>query len=216
MTGISKPPIIGVLKETQLGERRVALVPADARRLTSRARIFIESGAGDAAGFPDRDYLEVGAAIVQRPTILDQSDGVLAIHAPADLSRLKMGVLLISLGGRDVGVVEVARARYIPHLGLERLPHIPSARSMDALASQSRTGGQKPPAASRRWSRNMRALLEHLITAEARLQLRFDDPITMGLLGAEVVQGDAAERRHVRERARDSREMQNRRTVVLH
>lgn len=42
-------------------ERRVALVPADVRRLTERATVTVERGAGAGAGHRDDAYIDVGA-----------------------------------------------------------------------------------------------------------------------------------------------------------
>jgi NAD(P) transhydrogenase subunit alpha len=53
---------IGALKETTPGERRVALAPESCKKLIQAGyEVAIESGAGDAAGFPDAAYTEVGA-----------------------------------------------------------------------------------------------------------------------------------------------------------
>ncbi len=49
---------IAVLKETDPGERRVALVPESCRKLiTAGYEISIETAAGDAAGYRDDDDL---------------------------------------------------------------------------------------------------------------------------------------------------------------
>lgn len=53
-----------LLKETRAGESRVALVPKDVAKLTQLgAEVFVEQGAGIAAGFTDQQYTEVGAII---------------------------------------------------------------------------------------------------------------------------------------------------------
>ena len=47
---------IGVPKETWSGERRTALVPANAKKLIAAGfAITVESGTGLAAGFTDKD-----------------------------------------------------------------------------------------------------------------------------------------------------------------
>ena len=56
----------GVLKETWPGETRVAVVPGVVPALAKAGiEVAIESGAGDAAGFPDAQYAEKGAAVVE-------------------------------------------------------------------------------------------------------------------------------------------------------
>ena len=55
---------VGVLRETKVGENRVALLPSGARALTERDHeVFIETQAGLGSGFPDNAYEEVGAKI---------------------------------------------------------------------------------------------------------------------------------------------------------
>src|SRR5437879_6597787 len=55
---------VGVTRETAPGERRVALVPETAGKLTAAGfDVVVERGAGDAASFPDSAYDEAGASI---------------------------------------------------------------------------------------------------------------------------------------------------------
>ncbi|HWR52753.1 MAG TPA: alanine dehydrogenase [Bryobacteraceae bacterium] len=55
---------IGVLKETNPEDRRVALTPPAVRQLTERGHmVWVESGAGVGAMFPDDAYLRAGANI---------------------------------------------------------------------------------------------------------------------------------------------------------
>ena len=56
---------ISIPRETVSEERRVALVPSGIDLLVrSGHRVYVESGAGDGAGFPDDTYEKVGAKIV--------------------------------------------------------------------------------------------------------------------------------------------------------
>ena len=76
---------IAVPKETSPGERRVALVPESCKKLIQAGyEIAIESGAGDAAGFQDPLYREVGVALQADPAaLLGAADLVLKVTAPA-------------------------------------------------------------------------------------------------------------------------------------
>jgi alanine dehydrogenase len=47
---------VGVLVERATGERRVALIPPDIKKLISKATFVIESGAGREAGLDDSTY----------------------------------------------------------------------------------------------------------------------------------------------------------------
>ncbi|SVE15786.1 uncharacterized protein METZ01_LOCUS468640, partial [marine metagenome] len=51
--------IAGVTKETFPGERRVALVPDSLAALAKASvEVVVESGAGEAAGYPDEAYTQ--------------------------------------------------------------------------------------------------------------------------------------------------------------
>ncbi len=57
--------IIGVPKETKVGEFRVALTPGGTENLRSQGHsVLIQKGAGEHAGFHDSDYRKAGAALV--------------------------------------------------------------------------------------------------------------------------------------------------------
>jgi len=57
--------IIGVPKEIQDNEYRVALVPEGARALKAKGhKVLVEKGAGEGSGFPDAEYRKAGAEIV--------------------------------------------------------------------------------------------------------------------------------------------------------
>lgn len=59
---------IFLAKESRAGEQRVALVPADVAVLSEKGHsVFIESGAGSAAGFGDKDYQSAGAKVIKIP-----------------------------------------------------------------------------------------------------------------------------------------------------
>src|SRR5436190_2013049 len=104
---------IGALKETSAGERRVALVPESCKKLVQAGYdVAIESGAGDAAGFSDAAYAEVGATTQPDAAALTGgSDLLLKVTAPtidgdlsADLSAEAQGAKADARqreGGRD-------------------------------------------------------------------------------------------------------------------
>src|SRR2546426_11943518 len=56
---------VGVPRETAAGERRVALVPETVKRLAGGGfEVAVERGAGEAASFPNPDYEQAGAGLV--------------------------------------------------------------------------------------------------------------------------------------------------------
>ena len=55
---------IGIPRENKERESRVSLVPGDVRKLVEAGHaVFVEHGAGLAAGFPDKEYKGAGARI---------------------------------------------------------------------------------------------------------------------------------------------------------
>src|SRR5262245_18165441 len=89
-----------VPKETAAGERRVALAPESAKKLIQAGyEIAIESGAGEAAGFPDAAYRDLGAAIEpNRAALLGSADLVLKVGAPTADEVAAMRPAAIYLG----------------------------------------------------------------------------------------------------------------------
>ncbi len=81
---------IGVPKETTLQEMRVALVPSAAGLLVENGvRVLIEKGAGGPANFPDRQYSELGAEILDSADAIYKADIILKV-APPSISEIKL------------------------------------------------------------------------------------------------------------------------------
>jgi H+-translocating NAD(P) transhydrogenase subunit alpha len=104
-------PNIGVLAEHFSGERRVALVPADVRRLTKLATVTVERSAGAEAGHRDEAYIDASATSVDRLAIVSSARVILGVRAPSDLSSFQPGTVVVSLGGRDEDVARTVSAR---------------------------------------------------------------------------------------------------------
>jgi alanine dehydrogenase len=81
---------IGIPKEIAFQENRVPLVPdAVALLVNNGHRILIETGAGKAAHFDDKDYSEAGAEIVHSPEEVYKADIILKI-APPTLEEIEL------------------------------------------------------------------------------------------------------------------------------
>ena len=74
--------IVGFVKETFPGERRVALAPNVIPALTkAKVEIIFEAGAGVEAGFPDSSYEEKGAKVVaSRAEVFSKADVILQVR----------------------------------------------------------------------------------------------------------------------------------------
>lgn len=74
---------IGVLKEIKQDEHRVALQPIQAKDLSRLGhKIYVESGAGEWAGFSDGDYQASGAIVVLKNELLAEARLLLKVKAP--------------------------------------------------------------------------------------------------------------------------------------
>ncbi|ERS91118.1 hypothetical protein Q671_00805 [Halomonas sp. PBN3] len=137
------------MRERYPGESRVALTPANVATLTGLGcEVFVETGAGDAAGFANDVYREAGAEILEtRAQLLDQSEIVLCVDGAHEeaLADLRDGHICIGMldplnkTERFLGLAK----RNITSLALELVPRISRAQSMDALSSIATLAGYK-------------------------------------------------------------------------
>jgi NAD(P) transhydrogenase subunit alpha len=152
--------IVGVPKETYPGERRVAIVPGVVPALVKAGlSVLVEAGAGEAAGFPDSEYRDKGAAIVERGEVFAKADVILQVRtlganpdaAKADLALLRKGQVVIGFA-EPLAALEAPNAldegkalaeRGVTLFGMELMPRITRAQSMDALSSQATVAGYK-------------------------------------------------------------------------
>ena len=145
---------IAVPRETAPAERRVALVPESCKKLMQAGyEIAIESRAGEAAGFADAAYRELGVAVESDPaTLLGSADLVLKIAAPAtgDAGRDETGWMrrgTIYIGSlmplRNLEAVRALAARNITAFATDAIPRTTRAQPMDTLSSMASIGGYK-------------------------------------------------------------------------
>lgn len=74
---------ISCLKEIMESEGRVALTPKGAAELVKKNhRVFIERGAGEKSGFPDKEYRAAGARIVLREKAWREGELILKVKQP--------------------------------------------------------------------------------------------------------------------------------------
>ena len=138
---------IGVPRETTSGEQRVALVPETVEKLIAASfEVVVEKGAGEAASFPDAQYADAGATLVDATAALGAAIVVkVRTPSPDETGRLARGGLLIGFLAPLTDAEGVARlqAAGVKAFALESIPRISRAQSMDALSSQSTVAGYK-------------------------------------------------------------------------
>jgi proton-translocating NAD(P)+ transhydrogenase subunit alpha len=137
---------VGVVRQDDAGERRVALVPESVARLAALGLgTVVQEGAGAAAWFPDAEYAAAGATVLPGQALYERADVVVCVHPPEG-APLRAGQLLLGL---LQPLLEPALARRLAEakvsaVSLDGLPRTLSrAQSMDALTSQANVAGYK-------------------------------------------------------------------------
>lgn len=147
--------IIGVPKESVVGEKRISLVPRHVPLLQKEGFIVhLESGAGIGARFTDAMYEEEGVKIIpNRENLFNESKIILTVRGlrtndktgSEDLNLLKENQILIGLMDpfNNLEVIKELAKRKIQSFALELIPRISRAQSMDVLSSQANIAGYK-------------------------------------------------------------------------
>jgi len=136
---------VAVLKEQAEGEHRVALDPTSANKLANKGfQVLIENGAGDAAGFSDKQYSD--CILLDDPeTIVTMADIWLWVQAPAAdlLATLPDGRFCMGLvfARRNPAVIDILGQHDLTCVAMELAPPNSSAPSMDVLSSQATIAG---------------------------------------------------------------------------
>jgi NAD(P) transhydrogenase subunit alpha len=147
--------IVGAVKETFPGERRVALTPQAMRPLLAAGVEFlVESGAGVAAGFPDAEFSSKGARVVaERAEVFALADVLLQVRGLGanpdrgqdDLPHLRQGQVLLAMFEPLTALEQVKQVadRGVTLFAMELIPRITRAQSMDVLSSMATVAGYK-------------------------------------------------------------------------
>jgi NAD(P) transhydrogenase subunit alpha len=139
---------IAVLRETAVGERRVAASPETVKKFIALgADVAIEAGAGTTASVSDAAYTAAGATVTDRASALSGAGIILSVQGadPAALAGAIPGALIVGalnpFGER--ARIEAYAAAGFQALAMEFMPRITRAQSMDILSSQSNLSGYK-------------------------------------------------------------------------
>ncbi|MBU0665507.1 MAG: Re/Si-specific NAD(P)(+) transhydrogenase subunit alpha [Proteobacteria bacterium] len=140
---------LAVLKETEEGENRVALIPDSIKRLSKKGfEILVETGAGSSAGYSDQEYEQCGATLVSSARKLaTQADCVVKVRPPSlqEAEMLKNDSVLIAIIQSTLrhDLVKTLTEKQITSFGLDIIPRTSLAQSMDVLSSMSTISGYK-------------------------------------------------------------------------
>lgn len=134
---------IAVVRESAPGENRVALVPELVGEVIGLGyEVAVEPGAGEAAGFADREYADAGALLLEESW--DRADVVLAVQGlrPDQAARLRPGTGYLALRLDEETVAALCEAE-VTSFAMESIPRISRAQPMDAVTSQALVAGYR-------------------------------------------------------------------------
>jgi len=140
---------IGIPKEIYKGEKRVAIVPKTVTQLLKDGHeVYIESGAGANAYFPDTEYEQVGAVIVKDVQLLYSGADIIMKIQPPRIEEIEMmknsstyiGFLSSVL---DSKFLDLMNKKSITSFAMEFIPRISRSQSMDALSSMASIAGYR-------------------------------------------------------------------------
>ena len=122
----------------------MSLVPSEIPKLQSAGlEVVVESGAGEAAGYPDGDYLAVEGTTTSSD--VGGADIVVGVSPPSleQIDRLGDGSTWISFLPPATHLEEVGRLRDrgVNTFSFDLVPRTTRAQSMDALSSQANLAG---------------------------------------------------------------------------
>lgn len=141
------PVKIAVPMESVTNERRVALIPEVAAKFANLgAEILIQKGAGEAALIPDGQYDQV-TMVADSQSLFADADIILKVQPPTldEIDAAKAGAVFISHIHAHLHQKEVLalKEKNMTSFGMELVPRITRAQSMDALSSQAAVAGYK-------------------------------------------------------------------------
>lgn len=146
---------IGIPRETDPLEKRVAATPASVVRLKKLGfDVMLQAGAGAAAGFEDAEYAEVGATFVPTADELwERADVVIKVRPPApdpnsgkhEADLMRKGQYLISFlwPAQNKELVDKLAARGATVLAMDAVPRITRAQKLDALSAMANVAGYR-------------------------------------------------------------------------
>lgn len=139
--------LLGVPKEPRRGETLVAATPDTVGKLIKLGyTVVVESGAGEAASFPDEHYRTAGAEIVGREEVWG-ADIVTCLDTPPqeELQLMREGATLVSRLNPEGSpeLIEQLAELKLTSLAMDAIPRISRAQSMDVRSSMANIAGYR-------------------------------------------------------------------------
>ena len=139
---------IGVLKESFLNEKRVAIVPSVVQTLTKKGfTVNVEENAGVGSKFNNDAFAQSGAKILTSASVLKDSDIILKVRPPTleEAKSFNESHTLISFiyPAQNAELVKALADQKATVFGMDCVPRISRAQVFDALSSMANIAGYK-------------------------------------------------------------------------
>ena len=141
--------IVAVPKEQSKNETRVAATPGTVKEfIKDGAKVFVESGAGEASFISDKEYEKAGSTIItDSKELLSKGNVIIKVLAPTldQIVHLQPKSVLISFcqTSRELDTVKALREQSVTGFSMHLIPRTTLAQKMDALSSQANIAGYK-------------------------------------------------------------------------
>ncbi len=140
---------IGVVKELDPRERRVALTPETVSRILKFGfEVLVESGAGINASFDNSAYESAGAVIASDSnTVYQEADVIVKVRSPQDseIDCLRQDQHLIAFlwPAQNPQLLERLADDGVNAISMDAIPRISRAQKLDALSSMANVAGYR-------------------------------------------------------------------------
>jgi NAD(P) transhydrogenase subunit alpha len=139
---------IGILKETQRREKRVAISPIICKKLIEKGfEIILEDHAGSDSSFKNSAYRDLGVIVEKRKVVFKEADVLIKINPfdKDDLELVHKGQILMSqlFHKSNSTLIKEIASKGVTAFSMDAMPRISRAQDMDVLSSQNNLAGYK-------------------------------------------------------------------------
>ena len=139
------PTRLVIPNEIAPGERRIALAPEVAKKLTAKGvNIAMQQGAALSSYFKDEDFSDV-ETVADAAALYKEADLIFKVMPPTldELKQMKDGCTVVGfmVPSKNADMMKLMCDKKITSLAMELVPRITRAQSMDALSSQASIAG---------------------------------------------------------------------------
>ncbi|MFV0390076.1 MAG: Re/Si-specific NAD(P)(+) transhydrogenase subunit alpha [Pyrinomonadaceae bacterium] len=140
---------VGIPKEKTQGEARVAATPETAAKLQKLGfDVYVESGAGALANFPDELYEQAGCTVfASEDELLKAVDIILKVSPPeaGEVMAMPPNKTLISFifAAANPTLIQALSEKNATVISMDAIPRISRAQKMDALSSMANIAGYR-------------------------------------------------------------------------